>query len=97
MLYPLVWAQAHQEPHYGEAGMPEPYQLFPVEAFQTQTIGKDVPQGLKPSLAPPLTARLQSCPDTGHSSRESGKTSADLNLSPDPGLTCLKMRFSHTL
>ena len=35
---------------------------------------KSVPQGLKPSLAAPRTARLKSGPDTKHESRDSGKS-----------------------
>jgi hypothetical protein len=46
-----------------------------------------------------FTARLKSCPDTKHQSRDSGEIRAFRRLEsiPNTGLTSLEIRFSHTL
>src|SRR5450631_1577330 len=53
-------------------------------------------QTLKPSLVQANAARLKSCPDTKHKSRESGKTRAFRRFESiaNPALTSLEMRFS---
>jgi hypothetical protein len=72
----------------------EPGGFFPGIGFR-----KAVPQGLKPSLATPGSARLKSCPDTKHQSRDPGKLvrSVDLSLlSPQgiPSLECILTALS---
>jgi hypothetical protein len=52
-------------------------------AEKPKTAAKSVPQGLKPIVVSSFTARLKSCPDTKHESRDSEELARSVDLTQD--------------